>query len=135
MHVKCIETSWLLTKAAVTNRIARSILVALLAVAIATLPAAVGFAASVAAATDMSVTQAMPDCDHHRHGAPADKSQKPAHDAACLAACAAICSGITATDVSGIAYAAPVSATLKLVRADTAVPSLMGSPPFRPPRA
>ena len=135
MHVECIKPSWLLTKAAVTNRIARSILVALLAVAIATLPAAVGFAASVAAATEMSVTQAMPDCDHHRHAAPADKTQKPTHDAACLAACAAICFGFTATDVSGIAYAAPVSAALKLVRADTAISSLMGSPPFRPPRA
>lgn len=117
-----------------TKRIARSIFVALLAVAIATLPAAVGFAASVAAATDMSVTQAMPDCDHHHHAAPADKTQKPAHDAACLAACAAICSGFTATDVTGIAYAAPVSTALKLVRADPAISSLMGSPPFRPPR-
>lgn len=118
-----------------TKRIARSLFVALLAVAIATLPAAVGFAASVAAATDMSVTQAMPDCDHHHHSAPADKSQKPAHDAACLAACAAICSGITATDVSGIAYAAPVCAALKPLHASTALSSLMGSPPFRPPRA
>ena len=122
-------------KAAVTFRIARSIFVALLAVAIATLPAAVGFAGSVAAATEMSVTQAMPDCDHHHHSAPADKTQKPALDAACLAACAAICSGITATDVSGIAYSAPVSAALKPMRASTALSSLMGSPPFRPPRA
>ena len=135
MHVQCIDASGPLTKAAVTNHIARSIFVALLAVAIATLPAAVGFAASVAAATDLSVTQAMPDCDHHHHSAPAGKTQKPAHDAACLAACAAICSGITATDVSSIAYAAPVSAALKLVHASTAHSSLIGSPPFRPPRA
>ena len=125
----------LLTKAAVTKRIARSIFVALLAVAIATLPAAVGFAASVAAATDMAVTQTMPDCDHHRHAAPADQTQKPAHDAACLAACAAICFGFTAFDVSGIAYAAPVSAALKPLRVSTAISSLIGSPPFRPPRA
>ena len=118
-----------------TNRIARNILVALLAVAIAMLPATVGFAASAAAATQLTVTQAMPDCEHHRHGAPAEKTQKPAHDAACLAACAAICSGFTATDVSGIAYAAPASAALKLVHASTALSSLMGSPPFRPPRA
>ena len=118
-----------------TLRIARSIFVALLAVAIATLPATIGFAASVAAATEMSVTQAMPDCDHHHHNAPADKTQKPAHDTTCLAACAAICFGFTAFDVSGIAYTAPVSAALKLMRVNTALPSLMGSPPFRPPRA
>ena len=135
MHVECIDASWLLTKAAVTNRIARTLFVALLAVAIATLPAAVGFAASVAAATEMSVTQAMPDCDHHHHSAPADQTQKPAHDAACMAACAAICFGFTAFGVSGIAYAAPVSAALKPLRASTALSSLLGSPPFRPPRA
>jgi hypothetical protein len=117
-------------------RIARTILVALLAMALAILPARVGFAASVAAATDMSVTQAMPDCEHHQHhSAPADHTQKPAHDAACLAACAAICSGFTATDVSGIAYAAPEAATLKPMHVSTALASLMGSPPFRPPRA
>ena len=118
-----------------TNRIVRSIFVALLAVAIATLPAAVGFAASVGAATDMSATQAMPDCDHHRHNAPADQTQKSADHAACMAACAAICFGFTATDVTGIAYAAPVSAALKPLRTSAALFSLMGSPPFRPPRA
>ena len=135
MHVQCIETSWLLTKVAVTNRIARRIFVALLAVAIATLPATVGFAASVAAATEMSVTQAMPDCDHHQHQAPSKQSQKSTEHAACMAACAAICFGFTAFDASGIAYAAPVSAALKPLRASTAIFSLMGSPPFRPPRA
>ena len=118
-----------------TKRIARSIFVALLAVAIATLPATVGFAASVGAATEMSVTQAMPDCDHHRHSAPADQTQKSADHAACLAACAAICFGFTATDVTGIAYAAPASAALKPLRTSAALSSLMGSPPFRPPRA
>ena len=118
-----------------TIRIARTVFVALLAVAIATLPATVGFAANVAAATELCVTQATPDCGHHHHTAPADKTQKSADHAACMAACAAICFGFTAFDVSGIAYAAPVSATLKLVRADTSISSLMGSPPFRPPRA
>ena len=137
MHVECTDASWLLTKAAVTNRIARSIFVALLAVALATLPATVGFAASVTAATDMSVTQAMPDCDHHQHQhqAPSKQSQKSADHAACMAACAAICFGFTAFDVSGIAYAAPAGAALKPLRASTAISSLMGSPPFRPPRA
>lgn len=118
-----------------TLRIGRTILVALLAMAIAILPARVGFAASMAAATEMSVTQAMPDCDHQHHKAPVHKTQKPAHDTACLAACAAICSGFSATDVSNIAYAAPRGIALKLMPVNTALFSLMGSPPFRPPRA
>lgn len=118
-----------------TIRIARTIFSALLAVAIATLPAAVGFTAGVAAATDMSVTQAMPDCDHDQRTAPADKTQKSADHAACMAACMAICFGFTATNVSGIAYSAPVVAALKPARASGHISSLMGSPPFRPPRA
>jgi glutamate mutase epsilon subunit len=118
----------------VTTRIGRAIFVALLAVAIATLPASLGFAAGATMASDVAAMQAMPDCDHHQHNAPSGQPQKPAHDAACLAACA-LNFGFTATDVSGIAYSAPESAALKPMRASTALSSLMGSPPFRPPRA
>lgn len=121
-----------------TLRIGRAIFVALLAVAIATLPASVGFAAGAAMATDTVVTQAMPmpDCDHHHHNAPNGTTQKTAHDGACLAACAVACFGFAAaTNVSGIAYLAPVSAALKPLRASTAISSLMGTPPFRPPRS
>lgn len=123
-----------LTKAAVSIRIARTIFVALLAVAIATLPATLGFAAGASMASDVTVTQAMPDCDHH-HSAPSGPTQKTADHGACMAACALACFGFTATHVSGIAYSVPASAALKPVRASTAISSLMGSPPFRPPRA
>ena len=134
MLVECIDASWLLTKAAVTNRIARSIFVALLAVAIAMLPAMVGFAASVAAATEMSATQAMPDRDHH-HNAPCGKPQKSADDGACLAVCAIHCFNFTGLDVSSIAFSSLVVAALKPARTSGDISSLMGSPPFRPPRA
>jgi hypothetical protein len=117
------------------KRIGQTILAIVLALSVAMLPATVGLATGVAAATEMSVTQAMPDCDHHQHNAPADKTQKPADHGACMAACAAICFGFTATDVSGIAYLPPVSASLTPLRASTAISSLMGSPPFRPPRS
>lgn len=121
-----------LTKAAVTIRTARSIFVLLLAVAIATLPVTLGFAA--VASTKMAVTQAMPDCDQQHHGA-SSETQKTADHGGRLAACAATCICFTDTDVSGIAYSAPESAALKPVRARISVSSLIGSPPFRPPRA
>jgi len=116
------------------RRIGQTILTIVLALSVAMLPATIGFAASTTAATEMSVTQAMSDCDHH-HKVPADKTQKSADHGACMAACAAICFGFTATDVSGFAYLAPVTAALKPLRASTAISSLMGSPPFRPPRS
>ena len=135
MHVECIETSWLLTKAAVTNRIARSIFVALLAVAIATLPATVGFAADASSAANVEAAQAMPDCDHHHHNAPSGKPQKSADDGACLAACAIHCFNFTGPNVSAITFSSLVVAALKPLRVDSNISSLMGSPPFRPPRA
>ena len=97
----------------------------LLAVAVAGLPASLGFVAGAAAATTVSVADAMPDCDHHHHGAP-HETQKSIDHAACLAACAASCVGFPAADVTGIAYSAPVSAALKPVRARINVSSLMG---------
>lgn len=124
-----------LTKAAVTIRTARSIFVLLLAVAIATLPVTLGFAAVASTKMAvMAVTQAMPDCDQQHHGA-SSETQKTADHGRRLAACAATCICFTDTDVSGIAYSAPESAALKPVRARISVSSLIGSPPFRPPRA
>jgi hypothetical protein len=116
------------------RRIGQTILTIVLALSVAMLPATVGFTASAIAATEMSVTQAMPDCDHH-HKMLVDKTQKSADHGACMAACAAVCFGFTTADVSGFVYLAPVSAALKPLRASTAISSLMGSPPFRPPRS
>jgi len=117
------------------KRIGQTILAIVLALSVAMLPATIGFAASATAATEMSVTQAMPDCEHNHHNAPADKTQKSADHGACMAACAAICFGFSAFDVTDIAYSAPVRVALKPLRASTALSSLMGSPPFRPPRS
>jgi hypothetical protein len=74
----------------------------------------------------------MPDCDHHNHATLPNKPQKAADD--CMAACALHCFNFTATNFSGIAFSLPASAALKPVRMNGAVSSLMGNPPFRPPR-
>lgn len=116
------------------QRIAQTIFAMIIALSVATLPAAAGFAAVSASTADMSVSSAMPDCDHHIHAAPAGKPQKTADDFACMAACALHCFSFTATDFSGVAFSLPASAALRPARVDGAVSSLMGSPPFRPPR-
>jgi len=122
------------TKYNMTLRIARTIFAVLISLAVATLPAATGFAAHVATATEMSASKVMPDCDHH-HNAPSDKTQKTAGDCACMAACALTCFSFSAPGFSGITFSPPASAALKLVRASTNISSRMGSPPFRPPRS
>ncbi len=57
-------------------RIGRTIVAVLVALSVATLPAATGFAAGVPSAAEMSTSQTMPDCEHHRHNAPDHKTQK-----------------------------------------------------------
>jgi len=123
-----------LTKYDMTPRIGRTIFAVLIGLSVATLPAATGFAASAATATEMLASKAMPDCDHH-HNAPSDKTQKTAGDCACMAACALTCFSFTAPGFSGITFSSPASAALKPVRTSTNVSSRMGSPPYRPPRS
>jgi len=125
------------TKYNMTLRIGRAIFAVLIGLSVAMLPAATGFAARVATATEMSAAEAMPDCDHHRHhhSAPRDKTQKTAGDCACMAACALTCFGFTAPGFTGITFASPASTVLKPIATSTNVSSRMGSPPFRPPRS
>lgn len=104
----------------------------LLAAAIATLPAAVCFA-SAAPASNAAVT-AMPDCDHHHSNMPNGHTQKTADGCASLAGCA-LCFAFVAPGVSSVAYAVSFNIRLDPVRAVTNISSLMGNPPFRPPRS
>jgi hypothetical protein len=115
-----------------TIRIGRTIIAVLLGLSVATLPAAGGFAAS-SKTMETSVSETMPDCNHH-HNLPSDKTQKTADDGACMAACALSCFNFTAPGFAGIAFSQPASAALMPVRASIHVSSRMGSPPFRPPR-
>ena len=116
-------------------RIGRTIFTALVALSVATLPAAIGFAAGATTAMEISASPTMPDCDHHHHNAPGGKTQKFMDDCASMAGCALKCFNFTGTILAGIAYSSSASAALKPVHASNIFASQMGSPPFRPPRA
>ena len=118
-----------------TTRIGRTIIATLVALSVATLPAATGFAAATKTATEVSASQAMTDCDHHQHKAPGGQTQKTADDGACMASCALNCFNFTEAGFSGIVFSSSASAALKPVHASNIFASLLGSPPFRPPRA
>jgi hypothetical protein len=115
-------------------RIGRTIFTALVALSVATLPAAIGFAAGATTAMEISASPAMPDCDHH-HNAPGGKTQKSVDDGACMAACALNYFNVMAAAFSAIAFSPPASAALKPARTSCNISSQMGSLPFRPPRS
>ena len=117
-----------------TIRIGRTIFVAVLALSVAMLPAAVGFAANITT-MEVAAAEMMPDCDHHHHNMLSDKTQKTSDVGGCMAACAGACFGFTPTGFSDIAFSSPAGTALKLVRTSDNVSSRMGNLPFRPPRA
>ena len=125
-----------LTKFTVTLRIGRKLLIVLLAVAIAALPASVRFAnAALSAPAAATAVQVVPDFEHHHHhGAPSGQTQKPANNGVCPAGCP-ICFDFVATDVVTLNYALSFATALKPARAISNISSLMGNPPFRPPRS
>jgi len=116
-----------------TMHLGRIIFVAVLALSVATLPAAVGFAAG-SKAMEVVATETMTDCDHH-HNVPSNKTQKSMDDCASMAACAVACFGFTAIGFSSITFLPPISTAPKFIRTSENVSSRMGNLPFRPPRA
>lgn len=117
-----------------TLRIGRTIFAVLITLSVAVLPAAAGFATGGKIAA-VSVSEAVPDCDHHHYSLPSDTKQKNADDCASMAGCALKCFNFTELAISGIVFSSPVSAELKPVHRCGDVSSRMGSPPFRPPRS
>ena len=115
-------------------RIGRAIFAVLIGLSVAMLPATIGIAAGVATATEISAAQKMPDCDHHHNNMPNGQTQKTADGCAYPAGCA-LCFAFVVPGVSGVAYAVSFNTRLDPVLAATNISSLMGSPPFRPPRA
>ncbi len=117
-------------------RLARTILVALIAAAVAVVPATAGLMpvakASEPPAAHALHAGAMPvDCDHH--APPRDQGSKPAGDWAAMAACAAHCFNYSGTVVPAL-KPAPTASRLQPITAVAFVVSDIGSPPFRPPR-
>jgi hypothetical protein len=112
----------------------RAIFVLLIALSVATLPAAVGFAAA-SKTVEISASEPMPDCDHHRRNGPSDKTQKTVDDGACMASCAGACFGFTATEFSDIAFSSPLHLTPRFIRTSENISPPTDNLPFRPPRA
>jgi hypothetical protein len=122
-------------KQAMNIRFGRAIFVLLIALSVATLPAALGFAAG-SKTLEVSGSTSIPDCDHRHHqNAPSDKKQKTTDDGACLAACAVACFGFTATGLSSITLSLPTSTAPKFIQTSDNVSSQIGNLPFRPPRS
>lgn len=124
----------LATKNSMIRRIGRAIFAVLIGLSVATLPATAGFAAGMTKATEMSVVNASPDCEHH-HKAPNGGTQKTPDNSACMAGCALNCFNFVAPTIAGVSFSVSIGATLKPVRMTSGTPSNMGSPPFRPPRS
>jgi len=108
-------------------RIARTILVLLVGLSVAVLPAAVGFAGAPQIASAVS----MPDCDHHMH-APDGKTQDSDNDCLSMAGCVFHCFSLTG--VAAVAFVPVASAATQPLRASDRLSAQLGSLPFRPPR-
>lgn len=111
-------------------RIAKMILVILVGVSVAVLPAAAGFAGAPQAAA-MSVS--MPDCDHHMH-TPDGKTQKSDSDCMSMAACVFHCFSVTGVATAAVSFVPAVGTALQPLRASDRLSPQTGSLPFRPPR-
>jgi hypothetical protein len=113
-------------------RISQTLLAIVVALSVAMLPAAGGFAAG-SHTMEVSAPEAMPDCGHHHH-APIDKTQKSTNDCASMAGCALKCFNFTGITFAGIAFSSPAGAALDPIRASDDIPPRMDGLPFRPPR-
>jgi hypothetical protein len=110
-------------------RIARMILVILVGLSVAVLPAAVGFAG----APQMASAVSMPDCDHHMH-APDGKTQDSGNDCLSMAGCVFHCFSFTGVAAAAVACVPVASAAPQPLRASDRLSAQLGSLPFRPPR-
>jgi hypothetical protein len=128
-------------------RIARTILALLISLSVAILPAAGGAVALTASAPDVAAPQAlqvdaaeaasepmamaepMDDCCDHGT-MPCDQGKT----CASVLMCAMHCFNFTTVEAAVIIF--PLTVAAKVLRpAESAVPSRIGAPPFRPPRA
>lgn len=102
----------------------------------AMLPASMGVMTAAAATQTAAAVQAMPDCEHHQHmhKAPVKQTQKSAEHDACISNCA-MCFGFVSADAVNVSYTVLAGAALTPALEPDDLSSLMGTPPFRPPRA
>jgi hypothetical protein len=112
-------------------RIVRTILVLVVGVSVAMLPAAAGFAGAPQMA---AASVSMPDCDHHMHG-PAGKTQKSDNNCISMAGCVLHCFSFTGVAATAVAFVPVIGATLQPLWASDHLSPQLGWLPFRPPRA
>lgn len=113
-------------------RIGQTIMAIVVALSVAMLPAAGGFAAG-SYTMEVSAPEAMPDCEHHHH-APIDKTQKRTNDCASMAGCALKCFNFNGVTFSGVAFSSLAGAALDPIRVSDDISPRMDGLPFRPPR-
>ena len=117
--------------------ISRTIWVMVLAVAIAMLPLSIRVATAAPIVPSVaSGVEAMVNCSHHQHhdSVPSGQTQKSLDHGVCIAGCA-VCFGLVGASAAEIAYALPASIAITPTYTSDNLSSLMGTPPFRPPRA
>jgi hypothetical protein len=112
---------------------ARTIVVLLVALSIAILPAARAGAFASQTANDAAVSETMAGCCHHAD-VPCDHAPKPMNDCPSMAACAAMCLGISLPAFAQFVVS-PLMADPQPLVASKALPPQAASPPFRPPRS
>ncbi len=109
----------------------RTIIVFLLSLSVAAVPAA-GVAAAAVQSLQITAAAPAPECCEH-HGAPCDSNSKVPGECASMAACAAHCFNYADPIAGDIVFVA-VPVTLQPNYRSEVVVSQIASPPFRPPR-
>ena len=115
------------------KRIGKAILAMVIALSVAVMPAAAGFATG-GKATEQAVSVTVPDCEHH-NDQPNNTTQKSTDGCDSMAGCALKCFTTAVVSFSSLAFSSSPSVALEPVRMESKVTSRMGNPPFRPPRA
>jgi uncharacterized protein involved in copper resistance len=111
-------------------------LIVVVGLSVALLPAAAGFSAGTPQAAPAAVTMsasAMPDCDHHMH-APSGKTQKSDSDGMSMNGCVFQCFSFTGVAAADVSYAPAAGKAPRVVQISDRLSPQTGSLPFRPPR-
>jgi hypothetical protein len=113
-------------------RICHTILAVLVALSVAIPPAVAGFTTG-GKTTEQSVSEIVPDCEHHNDQT---NDTTPKHTDGCdsMAGCALKCFTITVVSYSSVSFLSAPRTAPADIRASGNISPLMGNPPFRPPR-
>lgn len=117
-------------------RAARMMLVVLVGLSVALLPAAAGFSAAPARAAPAAAAapvSAMHDCDHHMRAA-GNETQKSDSNCISMNGCVFQCFSFTGIAANPMSYTPTPGTAFQPVRISDRLSPQTGSQPFRPPR-